>query len=44
MIALHAQGWENDTAWLNSKLKPYKFNNRTISEILGAEATENPKM
>lgn len=34
MIALHAQGWENDTIWHNSKLEPYKFN-RTISEILG---------
>ena len=34
MIALHAQGWENDTIWLNSKPEPYKFN-RTISGILG---------
>lgn len=34
MIAFHAQGRENDTIWLNSKLKPYKFN-RAILEILG---------
>ena len=34
MIALHAQGRQNDTIWLNSKPKPYKFS-RAISEILG---------
>lgn len=34
MIAFHAQGKENDTIWLNSKLEPYKFN-RAILKILG---------
>lgn len=34
MIALHAQGRQNDTIWLHSKQEPYKFS-RAISEILG---------
>lgn len=34
MIALHAQGRENDTIWLNSKLEPYK-SSEAISDILG---------
>lgn len=34
MTAFHAQGRENDTIWLNSKLEPYKFDN-AFSEILG---------
>lgn len=43
MVTVHAQGWENDTVWLNSKRKPYKFSNRATSEILGRKPLRTPK-